>query len=95
MSVTKPSGDEMKTIDLVTLSETYASHVGLALSTVSTYAANDGKYFGKIKSGAGCTIAKAERLVDWFDQNWPADLAWPADVPRPSEQAPKRKRRAA
>jgi hypothetical protein len=87
----------MKTIDLVTLSETYAAHVGLALSTVSTYAANDGKYFGNLKAGAGCTLAKAARLFGWFDQNWPADLQWPADIDRPSAATlnPKRKRKAA
>ena len=68
---------------LVTLAETYALHRRLALSTVSTYAATDGKFFPELKKGASCTLRRAARVLDWFDTNWPADLEWPRDVPRP------------
>lgn len=78
----------MNTDTLVTLAETYAVHRGLALSTVSTYAATDGKFFPELKKGAGCTLRRAHRVLSWFDANWPADLEWPRDIPRP---APKRR----
>lgn len=71
---------------LVHLAETYAAHHNLALSTVSTYAANDGKFFGNLKGDAGCTLSKAERVVAWFSENWPADLTWPRDIQRPSKR---------
>lgn len=73
----------MDTRTLVNLAQAYAAHLGLALSTVATYAANDGKYFRRLDEGAGCTIAKATRIVAWFSENWPDDLEWPADIPRP------------
>lgn len=77
---------------LVTLAEVYAAHSKLTLSTVSTYVAGDGKFFGSLKGRAGCTLARAERILNWFNDNWPADLEWPPSIPRP---APARSRRAA
>lgn len=86
----------MDTKTLVTLAEAYATHTGRRLSTVSTYAATDGKFFGRLKEGAGCTLRKAATVVAWFDRNWPADLTWPAGIARPSAAAkPQRGRRAA
>lgn len=75
-------------MSLVLLAETYAAHRGLKLSTVSTYAAMDGKFFSKLAVGAGCTMKRAESLLGWFVENWPNDLEWPRTVPRP--QKPKK-----
>jgi hypothetical protein len=74
----------MNTQSLVTLAETYAAHRGLTLSTVSTYAATDGKFFPELKRGASCTLRRAARVLDWFSENWPADLEWPRDIARPA-----------
>jgi hypothetical protein len=65
----------METSSIIHLAESYGAHRGLKLSTISTYAANDGKFFDRLKLGAGCTLKTAARLVLWFDSNWPADLA--------------------
>lgn len=73
----------MDTKTLVNLAEDYAGHNGLKLSTVSTYAANDGKFFGRLKDGAGCTLRKASALLAWFSDHWPEDLEWPRHIPRP------------
>jgi hypothetical protein len=81
----------MDTKTLVDLAEAYAAHSGLKLSTVSTYAATDGKFFSRLKGGAGCTLRKAAILVTWFSDNWPADLEWPRSIPRP----PRTKKEAA
>lgn len=81
----------MNTSTLLSLASLYAAHRGLKLSTVATYAAKDGKFFKSLSDGAGCTLSKAARVVDYFDQNWPSDLEWPKAVVRPSQQ----KRRAA
>ncbi len=76
----------MTTDDLVKLAEAYGSHHGLTLSTVSTYAANDGKWIVALKAGtAGCTLRKANSAVRWFDTNWPSDLEWPLTITRPSQ----------
>ncbi|MFN3662345.1 hypothetical protein [Yoonia sp.] len=75
----------MNTEKLVMIAELYSAHTGLKLSTISTYARNDGKFFGSLKSGtAGCTLKTADSVVRWFDENWPSDLEWPDCVPRPS-----------
>ncbi|WP_304616945.1 hypothetical protein [Paracoccus sp. (in: a-proteobacteria)] len=64
----------------------YAGHSGLKLSTVSTYAAGDGKFFGSLQSGvAGCTFRRVGKVTAWFSDNWPSDLEWPRDIPRPSK----------
>lgn len=76
----------MDTHSLITLAETLASHRGLTLSTLSTYAANDGKFFSRLKNdGAGCTLKTAQKLLVWFNGNWPADLEWPKAIPRPAK----------
>lgn len=77
--------DAMDKRDLVKLGECYAAHVGLMLSTVSTYAANDGKWLAGLKGSTSCTLRKASAVVAWFSDNWPGDLEWPADIPRPTK----------
>ena len=81
----------MNTSKLVDIAITYAKHRSLTLSTVSTYAANDGKFFVRLSEGAGCTLRKAAMLLQWFSDNWPEDLEWPSDVPRPSPTKAERK----
>jgi hypothetical protein len=76
----------METSAIILLAESYGAHRGRTLSTVSTYAANDGKFFTRLKAGAGCTLKTAARLVLWFDANWPADLEWPKSIARPSTE---------
>jgi hypothetical protein len=80
----------METKNLTDLADRFAAHRGWKLSTLSTYAAGDGKFFDRLKKGAGCTLRTAAKLFQWFSANWPADLEWPRDIPRPSAApAPK------
>ncbi|MFN3576398.1 MAG: hypothetical protein ACK4TJ_05390 [Tabrizicola sp.] len=81
----------MNTETLVQLAEIYASYRRVTLSTISTYAATDGKFFGRLKDGAGCTLRKAALVLSWFSDNWPEDLEWPAEIARP----PKSRRESA
>lgn len=74
----------MNTQNLVRLGQAYARHRGLELSTVSTYAARDGKWLGSLMNRSSCTIRKAIVVTQWFSDHWPADLEWPADIPRPT-----------
>lgn len=71
---------------ILKLARTYSAHVGLSIHTVSSYAANDGKLFRRFaEEGAGCTVRRAASLVQWFSDNWPADLEWPAGIERPDQ----------
>jgi hypothetical protein len=72
---------------LITLAETYSQHRGLTLATIATYAASDGKFFNGLGVSRSCTVRKAERVVAWFSDHWPADLEWPADIPRPPRKS--------
>lgn len=56
--VTLPVGTMDKT-HLVRLAEALAAHRGLRLSTLSTYVAGDGKFFGSLKGPASCTLGRA------------------------------------
>ena len=73
----------METLTLIRLAETFCAHDGRKLSTISTYASGDGKKLKHLKSGGGCTLKTAARIVTWFDANWPEDLAWPEGIARP------------
>lgn len=70
---------------IVELAEAFAQHTDLKLSTISTYAANDGKWLDGLKGDASCTLRKAAIVVGWFSDNWPADLEWPAHISRPAK----------
>jgi len=71
---------------ILKVAQAYTAHTGLKFSTVSTYAANDGKWLPNLKASPAksCTLRKAERVLQWFSDHWPdADLEWPSDIPRP------------
>lgn len=75
---------------ILTLAKAYAEHTGLTLSTISTYAADDGKWLTNLqKEEVSCTFRKAERVLSWFDRNWAADLEWPRDIARPASTTSK------
>lgn len=75
----------MQTENILVLADAFAAHTGRAVSTVSTYAANDGKWLKNLRAGSGCTIRKANDVVLWFADHWPVDLEWPRTIPRPSK----------
>lgn len=69
---------------IIRLCELYAAERGLALSTVSTYAAAAGDFYARLKRGHDLTTRRAAKVVQWFSDNWPKDAEWPADIPRPA-----------
>lgn len=75
----------MKTEHLTDLAHALAPHAGLKMSTMGAYSVNDGKFFDRLEQGRSCTVRTFERVMTWFDQNWPADLEWPRHIPRPSK----------
>ena len=86
----------MQPKELMTLADCYTGHVGLTLSTVGAYSANDGKFFVRLRDGYDCRTKTAQKVANWFSTNWPADLEWPRDIPRPTPATDaSRKRRAA
>lgn len=78
---------------LVILAEALAGHQGVTHYAISMRAAGKGDFFKRLMTpGADCRRATADLMLNWFDLNWPADLAWPREVPRP--RSPKKKEAA-
>ena len=71
---------------LIALAEMFARHSGRSLATVSNLVSGGGRFFERLRGEASCTLRTYERVLTWFDGNWPADLPWPADVPRPKQK---------
>ena len=37
----------------------------------------------RLRAGADITSRRAERIIQWLSDHWPAALAWPSDIARP------------
>lgn len=69
--------------NLLDLCGRYCELSGLKRSTVSTYAAGDGKFFDRVDRGRSFQIGTYNRVVAWFSDRWPEDAEWPAGISRP------------
>ncbi len=76
----------MEPTHLITLSTLYAAHIGRGLHTVAARVGVHSRAFTNLRDGVGCHVNTFKRAMDWFDQNWPADLEWPKSIPRPAKQ---------
>ena len=70
--------------NLLRLAHMFSSAAGKTLSTIGTYAAGHGAFFSRLESGHDITTKRAAKVICWFSNHWPADLAWPPDIPRPT-----------
>lgn len=69
---------------LLLLAEALAQHWAMTTEAISARALGKGNFFKRLAEGGDCRTATAERVLDWFDFSWPADLDWACDLPRPS-----------
>ncbi|MGH1355338.1 MAG: hypothetical protein ACRBBS_09690 [Thalassovita sp.] len=70
---------------LITLAETLATHQGVTHYAISMRALGKGDFFKKmIERGTDCRTRTAERLMQWFSDNWDEGLTWPAHIERPA-----------
>lgn len=75
-----------QTKNLVTLADTLAAHENVTHWAISMRITKKGDLFANFKKGGDCRSRTADRVLQWFDENWPEDLEWPSDIPRPSKQ---------
>lgn len=77
---------ERAVADLLKVADTYIAHTGVASSTLSKRAANDGAdLFGRLRADPGAVVLRrVNEVMCVLAWNWPKGLAWPADVPRPT-----------
>lgn len=86
--------------NLIALARAYAKARGNGLSSVSTQAAGDGRFFDALAERTGArkandrrgsfTVRKYDQLVEWFSANWPDGVEWP-DLTAPDVSRPKRR----
>lgn len=75
----------MERTQLLSLANAYSAHTALKLTTLGAYAVNDGKFFARLEDGGECMPRTAKKVMRWFSEVWPEDLAWPRDIPRPAK----------
>lgn len=82
---------------LLTLADLFSAATGKAETTIAKHAAGQAYVFQRLRDGCSITARRYNRIVQWFSDNWPADLLWPADIPRPapSPDSPAAQARAA
>ena len=70
--------------NLVTLAQGYARWRGVSLWRVGHLAANRGSFFVDLREDRRhCQTDTYSRVLQWFSDQWPSELAWPAEAPRP------------
>ncbi len=75
----------MDTSALLALSDAYTAQTGLSEATLSNkVTGTHAGLFRRIRNGGSCRVDTLQKVVRWFDRNWPEDLEWPEGVIRPS-----------
>jgi hypothetical protein len=76
--------EEILRKNMLDLAAAYTYFVGSSPQAIGQAIMKDNTFFRRIAEGAGFTAATFDRVVAWFDENWP-DADWPDDIPRPSQ----------
>ncbi|MBL4750910.1 MAG: hypothetical protein JKX71_10085 [Amylibacter sp.] len=80
--------DQIQT--LIKLAEDFAAHENKTHWSVSMRIFGKGNFFANLmKPGGDCHTRTADRVIKWFAENWPEDLAWPKGIDRPSKSKKK------
>lgn len=69
---------------LLRTAELFARATGRSITTVSRLATGSGLTVRRLAEGKGITTHRSARVLQWFSDHWPEDLAWPIDIPRPA-----------
>lgn len=69
---------------LLSLSAAYAAATGMKPTAIWIAVLNDRAFPSRLKSDKTITLRTYDRAVQWFSDNWPADLDWPSEVQRPA-----------
>ena len=90
-NITKYISKGMKYEHLSRLCDLYGTHINRGVYTISARIGVHQYLFPRFKDGLGCNVTTFNKVMAWFDANWPRDLEWPRDIPRP----PRKKKEAA
>ena len=73
---------------VIRLIERYAAARQIAVTSACVYAASQARLVDRLRAGRDITTRRAERIIQWLSNHWPADAEWPPDIPRPAPAAP-------
>lgn len=62
----------MSTSQLISEVEAHAERCGLSPATIISRAVSNGRLYGRLKNGHGCTLDTAERIRAYMAENPPA-----------------------
>lgn len=79
-----PYNAPMDSVNITNLIDRLAQSASLSPSYISVKCSGDSKFYKRLKAGGDVRLSTFNRIVQWFSDNWPADLLWPADLPRPA-----------
>lgn len=69
--------------NLLALGASFQAATGEAQSNIWRKAAKDAWFPKRIEERGSFTIRMYDKIVSWFDENWPDGAVWPEDVKRP------------
>ncbi len=78
--------DKKLTDNLLRCAAEYVTAKGCAEATVAKKAADDSRFFRRLRDGKTFTVKRYDTVMGWFEANWPENAPWPDDVTRPSEE---------
>ncbi len=67
----------------------FALYHGRKEATVSNWCVGHARLFQRMRAQKGCTVETLHNVLQWFSDNWPAELEWPTDIQRPKKSIPK------
>ncbi|MBX9760670.1 MAG: hypothetical protein K2Y29_17960 [Beijerinckiaceae bacterium] len=75
--------EEFLKTSLLALATQFERATGVSPATAAKRALNDNTFFSRIEGGAGFSVRTADRLLQWFSDNWPEGELWPEGLERP------------
>ena len=70
--------------NLLSVIDAHQAVSGLSDKRLSDRAFKDSKRIGEIRhKGAGITLFRYERILQWFSDHWPEGAVWPSQIERP------------
>lgn len=69
-----PSGADIRAV-LLWRAQLFTELTGMKPSTISLHALNDPAMLSRLSKGSNFTVNTYQRLMDWFDNHWPASTA--------------------
>lgn len=69
---------------LTRLAELYGAKRKLSEASIANQIRCNGGFFARLRAGGSCRVDTMHRVIQFFSDRWPPDLAWPDEIDRPT-----------